>query len=261
MKQLFIQLVMVALFGSYFTSDAYAKTDTNFSVSQKKDKKKKQKEAFDWEKVRPAKLSGDKDMDHYIMTCDTMWTRIQSYKDSISFFTLDTVWATDANGTLCKVVKIQDQNGNPRNFSESFKQGTDIIFTGTNIILDAANITLLNTSAGLSLASNPLLAFTYGKCLKGGLNINKLAYNEIKEIVNATKKQMAETKSMRQSQMEGSTDQAIILPQEEGEQPDPDEIKLLADIDLGNSDNEIDISELENIDLTEIDIPETDKGK
>ena len=64
---------------------------------------------------------------------------------------------------------------------------------------------------------------------------------------------------MRQSQMEGSTDQAIILPQEEGEQPDPDEIKKLSEIDLGNSDNEIDVSDLENFDLTEIEIPETAK--
>ena len=260
MKTQFLQLILIALLGSCFLlPEVHAKTDTGYTTPEKKGKKKKDKEPFDWEKVRPDKLSGDKDMDLYILTCDTMWTRIQTYKDSINFFSLDTVWATDDNGNLCKVVKIQDQNGTPRNFSESLKQGMDIVFTGTNIVLDAAGITLLNTSAGLSLTSNPLLAFKYGKCLKGGLNINKLAYNEVKDIVNATKKQIAETKSMRQSQMEGSTDQAIILPQEEGEQPDPDEIKKLSEIDLGNSDNEIDVSDLENFDLTEIEIPETAK--
>lgn len=264
MKTLFIQLILVAFIGGLLIPEVYAKTNAGSSVTEMQDKKKKEKkekEAFDWEKVRPDKLSGDKDMDLYILTCDTMWTRIQSYKDSINFFTLDTVWATNNDGTLCKVVKIQDQDGTPRNFSESLKQGMDIVFTGTSIVLDAASITLLNTTAGLSLASNPLLAFKYGKCLKGGLNINKLAYNEVKEIVNATKKQMAETKSMRQSQMEGSTDQAIILPQEEGEQPNQDEIKKLSEIDLGNSDNEIDISELEDFDLSEIEIPETGKDK
>jgi hypothetical protein len=77
--------------------------------------------------------------------------------------------------------------------------------------------------------------------LVGGPNIVKLAYNEVKEIVDATKVQMNDIKRMKKSQLEGSTDQAIILPMEEGEIPDPDKMAKLEDIDLGNSDNEIDI--------------------
>lgn len=257
MKTQLVQFALILFLTSFSIPFVFAGTETNKTTKSPDDKKGKEKEAFDWEKVRPKKLSGDKDMDLYILTCDTMWNRIQTYRDSISFFRLDTIWATDKDGVLCKVVKIQDQNGNPRNFSESLKQGMDITFTGTNILLDVARITLLNTTATLSLAGNPLLAFGYTKCLKGGLNINKLAYKEVKHIVNATKKQIAQTKSMRKSQMEGSTDQAIILPKEEGEEPNADDIKNLADIDLGNSDNEVNLDELENLDLNEI--PETAK--
>lgn len=259
MKTKLSLLTWIFILISLSTSAIYAGAETSTTTKNMDDKKKKEKEAFDWEKVRPKKLSGDKDMDKYILTCDTMWYRIQSYKDSINFFRLDTVWVTDANDVVYKVIKIQDQNGTPRNFSESLKQGMDITFTGTNILLDVANITLLNTTATLSLASNPLLAFGYSKCLKGGLNINKLAFNEVKDIVNATKKQIAQTKSMRKSQMEGSTDQAIILPKEEGEEPNMDEIKKLADIDLGNSDNEINLDDMENVDLNEI--SDTEKTK
>lgn len=257
MKTQLVHFTLILILISCSTPFVNARAETNATTKNMDDKKGKEKEAFNWEKVRPKKLSGDKDMDLYILTCDTMWGRIQSYKDSINFFRLDTVWATDKEGVLCKVIKIQDQNGNPRNFSESLKQGMDITFTGTNILLDVANITLLNTTATLSLASNPLLAFGYTKCLKGGLNINKLAFKEVKYIVNATKKQIAQTKSMRKSQMEGSTDQAIILPKEEGEEPNVDDIKKLSDIDLGNSNNEVNLDELENLDLN--DIPETAK--
>lgn len=252
MKKNLLRLTCIFILISLSIPAIYAVTEASATTKSMDDKKKKEKEAFDWEKVRPKKLSGDKDMDAYILTCDTMWYRIQSYRDSINFFRLDTVWATDDNGELCKVIKIRDQDGTTRNFSESLKQSMDITFTGTNILLDVANITLLNTSATLSIAGNPLLALGYSKCLKGGLNINKLAYNEVKHIVNTTKRQMAQTKSMRQSQMEGSTDQAIILPKEEGEEPNMEDIKKLSEMDLGNSDNEINTDELENMDLNEI---------
>jgi hypothetical protein len=67
----------------------------------------------------------------------------------------------------------------------------------------------------------------------------------VKEIVEATKAQTKQINSMKKSQMEGSTDQAIILPIEEGEIPDPNKIVNFEDIDLGSSDGEIDLNNLD----------------
>ncbi|MDR3268182.1 MAG: hypothetical protein LBT83_03850 [Tannerella sp.] len=247
MKSIIYRMICVSIFVCFFTSFAMASENKN-SVNQKEQKPKK---VFNWLDMRPKKLSGNVDMDAYILYCDTIWDRIQNYKESIAFFKLDTIWSPTEK---CKVVKIVDEEGNPKNFSASFQQGVMITLTGTNIILDAANITLLTASAGTAIVGNPLLAISYSKCLAGGPIIVKLAYNEVKEIVDATKVQMTDIKQMKKSQLEGSTDQAIILPMEEGEIPDPDKIALLADIDKGNSDNEsdIDFGKLDEIPEVEI---------
>jgi hypothetical protein len=210
--------------------------------SNQKAKEKKPKKEFSWPDIRPKKLSGTVDLDNYILSCDTLWERIQTYSDSITFYKLDTVWSPTQN---CKVVKIVDEEGNPKNFSATLKQDFDLALTGTNILLDATNMTLQTATATSTLIGNPLLALSYTKCLTGGPNIVKLAFNEVKEIVEETKAQTKQINSMKKSQMEGSTDQAIILPIEEGEIPDPNKIVNFEDIDLGSSDGEIDLNNLD----------------
>lgn len=214
-----------------------------------KERKAKEKEAFDWTKMRPS-LSGAENMDRYILYCDTMWTRIQSYKENLSFFRLDTIPARDESGEIVYVVKILDEEGNSNNFGTYLQQGLDITLAGTNIVFDVATITLLTTNAGLDLTEKPMLVFTHSKCLKGGPQIISLAYKEVKEIVNATKAQMADIKSMKSSRLEGSTDYAFIIPADD-ELPADMEILDIANIDLGGSDDgiEVDWDELDNLDL------------
>lgn len=259
-----IHRLLILIVATTFVTSSFAFPALSETVPQKKEKEKKEKKtkkekaAFNWADVRPDKLSGTEEMDNYILYCDTIWDRIQSYKDEITFFKLDTTWALDNNDTI-KIVRITDQEGQPRNFSQSLKQGTEMALTGTNILLDVTLISLMTTNAGLSIASNPLLVFGYTKCLKGGPQIVKLAYNEVKGIIEETKKQTEQTKKLKSSQMEGSTDQAIILAKEEGEEPDIENMLLMADLDLGTNDGEVDISEIENIVLEIPDEPELDK--
>jgi hypothetical protein len=105
----------MSIFVCICTSFATA-SENKTSVNQKDQKPKKE---FNWLDTRPKKLSGNVDVDAYILYCDTIWGRIQNYKDSIGFFKLDTIWAPEKN---CKVVKIVDQNGNPKNFSAYLQQ-------------------------------------------------------------------------------------------------------------------------------------------
>lgn len=46
-------------------------------------KKKKEKKKFEW--VMPEKMTGIEDFDKYLLTCDTLWNRITTYRDSIHF--------------------------------------------------------------------------------------------------------------------------------------------------------------------------------
>lgn len=216
---------------------------------------KKEKKPYQWE--MPKKLSGVKEMDEYLLACDTLWNKIQAYKDSITFFHLDTLKRM-VNGQPCYVIKIVDEEGQERSFSQSIMQGIDIISNGSLIILDATNISLLTTLATLSIGKNPLIGFSHGKYLKAGPNIVKLAYEEVREIVNATKLQMRQTKAMRTSMQEGSTDQACIvgLSEKEREEADIENFIDIQEGELGNNDAEVDIPEgvFDNVDLE--DIPE-----
>lgn len=198
----------------------------------KSDKKKKEKKKFEW--VMPEKLTGIEDFDQYLLTCDTLYNRITTYRDSIHFFQIDTVLVKD-NGVAYYDIQIRDEQGTKRSWIQSIQQGADLIFTGTDIVLDAANITLMTTSAGLSLTSKPMLAFSYGKYLKAGPKIVGLAYNEVKEIVNRTKAQMKTMKEIHKNKVDKSTDTDYLVLVPEGEEINLEECVELSSIDLGDT--------------------------
>lgn len=229
------------------------------SVYAGKEKKKKEKKSYQW--VMPEKLSGEEDMDRYLLSCDTLWNKIQTYRDSIHFFTFDTIPVINKEtNTQEYAIKIVDENGTERGFAQSLQQGLDMVFTGTNILLDAANISLLTTSAGMSLTSNPLLAFSYGKYLKAGPQIVKLSYNEVKEIVTRTKGQISDMKSIHKNKLEGSTDKVILVPIPEGEEVDPADLVDIATIDMGTDELGELPAEIDNLpDIDTLPDPEKDK--
>lgn len=250
MKKLINSLLLVIIAFTFIMPANVSSAVNNVPQEKKKKEKKPKKERppFEWADVRPDKLSGVKEMDEYILYCDTIWDRVQTYKDEITFFKLDTAWALDGNDTI-KVVRISDQDGVPRNFSHSMKQIMETTLTGTNLLLDVTLISLMTTNASLSMASNPLLVFGYTKCIKGGPQIVKLAYGEVKETVDLYKTQSAEIKKIKESQLEGSTDQAIILSREDGEIPDFENLQNLDEMDLGSNEDVLDWDILDNMEF------------
>lgn len=221
MKNNYVKLVLIALVAMMcFVPVIEAKNAP---------KKKKEKKKFEW--VMPEKMTGIEDFDKYLLTCDTLWNRITTYRDSIHFFRIDTVLVQD-QGMAYYDVQIRDEEGNKRSWAQSIQQGLDMIFTGTDIVLDAANITLMTATATLSLTENPLLAFSYGKYLKAGPKIVGLAYNEVKEIVNRTKEQMRTMKEIHKSKVDKSTDTDILIPA--GDSVNLEECTELSSMDIGN---------------------------
>lgn len=247
MKRNFLNLTLL-LFGMLLccTTVSYGKNE----------KKKKNRKEFVWEK--PSEMTGIKDFDTYILTCDTLWNRITTYRDSIHFFQIDTVKVIDkTTNTPYYDIQIRDEEGTKRNWLESIKQGTDMVLTGTNIVLDAANITLMTATATTSLTENPLVAFTHGKYLKAGPRIVKLAYDEVKEIVSRTKVQTKQMREIHKSKIDKSTDTDYLVPIPEDVEINLEECVDMATLDMGESSAQDLPEDLLNADLdSELEIPE-----
>ena len=257
-KFIAILLCMLVIHQSVYSQAGNKKAEKEQRKKEKQEQRaleKANKKPFDWYDVRPSELSKSenmKDMNAYILYCDTIWNRIQDYKSEVAFFSVDTVEIYLESGEPGYAVKILDQEGNPKNFSRSLQQGLNLTFSGTSIVLDAALITTMATNAGLNLISDPLATFTYGKSLKGGPEIVKIAYSEIKEIVEMKKIENNAIKALRGSKLDGSTDQTYILPCRDNECDNEISRTNWENIELGTSDDEVDLSSLENIILEEI---------
>ncbi len=172
--------------------------------AQKKKKEKKPKKEFVWEMPE---LTKNAEFDEYLLSCDTLNTRIREYCDGIVFYEVKKIQETDENGNVLK-----DENGNPkeiyavvdsanhiRGSKEAIFQYANMILSGTNIILDMANIALLTTSATTALPSLGMKSFSYAKYLKAGPNIVKLGTQEIKEIVTKCREQSKDIRAYKNS--------------------------------------------------------------
>lgn len=174
------------------------------SWADKKEKKKKEKKPYEW--VMP-ELSGNENIDKYLLACDTMFNEVKSYKESITFYEVKKIQITDANGTV-----VTDENGNPkevyavvdenntiRGAGQALAQYVQMTLAGTNLILSMANIGLLTTSATMSLPSLGLGALSYGKYIKAGPKLIGMASSEIKGIVKDCRAQARNIKAYKKN--------------------------------------------------------------
>lgn len=174
------------------------------SMQAQKKKERKAKKEFVWEMPE---LTKNEDFDKYLLTCDTLNSRIRAYCDSIVFYEVKKIQEVDDNGNV-----IMDENGKPkeiyavvdnenhiRGSKEAIFQYADMILTGTNIILDMANITVLTATATTALPSLGLKAISYGKYLKAGPIMVKDGAVEIKEIVSKCRTQAKAIRAYKNS--------------------------------------------------------------
>ena len=75
MRNKHLLLVFVAMLGLAFVYPT--------SLSAQKDKKKKEKKELIWELPEP---SGDPTIDGYLLSCDTLYHKISTYRDSLSHY-------------------------------------------------------------------------------------------------------------------------------------------------------------------------------
>ena len=183
---------------------------------------KKEKKAWKWE--MPKKMTGNEDFDLYLRTCDTLNTRVTSYMDSVTFYSVKKIKVTQADGSTIERRCVVDENGHIRGSNEALAQYIAMTNAGLDILNDLLKITAQTTAATAAIAGNPMLALSHGKYLKAGPKIAAEGGKTMKELM---KKMNAQKKEIRQYKKDYT---------ESGELADP---TVPADvIDSNYSDNE-----------------------
>lgn len=158
-------------------------------------KEKKEKKEFEW---KMPELSGNADFDKYLLTCDTLYNRINTYRDSVVFYHVVKYPEVDALGDTIYQLKVQDQYGNYRGTGLAAMQYANLALQGTSLLADLVSITAETASATATLPSLGLKALSYGKYVKAGPKIVSMGTKEIKAIMDSVKIQRKQIRAVRQ---------------------------------------------------------------
>lgn len=174
---------------------------TSMNAQDNKKKKKAKKEfVWDWDHVK----SGNKDVDDYLMACDTLWNDITQYQENITAYEFkeDTLKLDDK---YYIIAWMQTKDNALLTKAAANWQLVESITSGISIVTSSVQIAAQTATATMALPSLGLKAFSYGKYVKAGPMIIGKAGKEIKEIVLLRKEQMNKWKAMRQDAIDPAT--------------------------------------------------------
>ncbi|MDR2969805.1 MAG: hypothetical protein LBV32_09430 [Tannerellaceae bacterium] len=163
-------------------------------VAQKKSKKEK---TFVWEMPKP---SGDKDIDAYLSSCDSLYNLISTYRSDLATYQYREV-AFSAGGKDYLLKCMIDSVGN-KFLSEGMGrwQAAHAVLIGTQIALDATALSLQTATAALALPNLGLKAFSYIKPVKDlGPHVIGQGIKEIPELRKEWQTTMRKYSAARQS--------------------------------------------------------------
>jgi hypothetical protein len=123
----------------------------------------KAKKEFIWEK--PEKLTGNEDFDGYLLTCDTLWNKIQNYNEQITYYKVAQAPTGEVDETGNPIYKymVIDDEGNPYKTLQVITQYASWIASGSLIILECTALSLKTASATTALPKLGLKAISYAK--------------------------------------------------------------------------------------------------
>lgn len=173
-------------------------------VNAKDDKKKKkEKKAYEWK--MPEELSGNETIDTYLLTCDTLWTKVQSYAEGMTTYIYKTDTLRNVNGADYVMAHMENAEGQYLTKAATNWQFVEAITIGAEIVLDATNIGLQTASATMALPELGLKALSYGKYVKAGPKIIEKAGTEIKELATLRRVQYQGWKEMKTNAIDPAT--------------------------------------------------------
>lgn len=166
-------------------------------------KKKKEKKKYEWK--WDGELSGNETVDQYLLSCDTLWTKIQNYREQIDQFDYkeDTLrFINGADTTIYLAVHLENKEGQLFSKGVANWQLAQSIMSGVSIVLESTQIGLQTASATLALPQLGLGAISFAKYVKAGPNIIAIGMKEIKEIVQQRKYQWGQWKQAKEGAIE-----------------------------------------------------------
>lgn len=195
MKKILSLMAFAMIFGAFAPQALYA---------EKKEKKQQAsttpKKTWKWE--MPSKMTGIKDFDNYLLSCDSLNNRLVSYMDSVTFYSVRVINVTQKDGSVVTRRCVVDEDNNIRGTGEALLQYIDMTTTGVEILADMAAITAETAVATTSLTENPLVALSHGKYLKAGPKLVAEGGKTIKELLKKMKEQKKEIRQYKQDYTE-----------------------------------------------------------
>ena len=168
MNKLFIVTLALLTFGS------------QLQVQAAKDKKQKKELKWDWDGKT---LSGNAEIDTYLKKIDTLYNKVNTYKDGIESYTMaPPTQFTLEDGNTYEICYMTNKEGQLVTRGTVNWQCVQAIMQGTNIVLDMTNAGLLSAGAALALPNLGLKALSFSKYVKGGPAVISAGTKAIKDV-------------------------------------------------------------------------------
>lgn len=166
----------------------------------KKEKKEKKELKWDWDGT----MSGNATIDNYLLTIDTLYNRVQVYKETMGSYDMldDTLFV---NEKVYIMTHMANSSGELVSRSRVNWQCAQAVLEGGLIILDMTNAGLSSATAALELPNLGLKALKFGKYVKGGPAVISEGIKSIKSMRGQYMANSRKWKAMKDGAIEDPT--------------------------------------------------------
>lgn len=142
-------------------------------------KEKKEKKPYEWNWDK--KLSGDKNVDDYLLSIDSIWYQMQDLNKEMEIYTYkeDTLVV---NGKTYIAAHMEDAKGDYVTRGTVNWQFAHTTTLSGSIVMQSTLVALQTATATMSLPNLGLNAFSYGKYVKAGPKVIEMAAKGVKDI-------------------------------------------------------------------------------
>lgn len=167
--------------------------------AEKKEKKEKKELKWEWD----GKLSKDEEINKYLLTIDTLYNRVQAYKEDFGNFNLveDTF---SYNNKFYVISCMADEKNNIISRARVNWQFAQAYAEGALILLDMTRAGLMSANASMRLPKLGLDALKFAKYVKGGPAVIAKGTDAIKEIRGKCLRNSRTWKEMKEGALENA---------------------------------------------------------
>lgn len=166
-------------------------------INAKDDKKaKKEKKQFEW--TWDKKLSGNEDMDSYLLAVDSIWYQMQDLSSLVDTYSFkeDTMCI---DGKYYIAAYAVNPEGNFVTRGTLNWQFAETTMLSANIVLKATTVGLQTVTASTALLNMGMKGFSYAKYIKAGPKVIELATVGVKDVWTKTKTQSKRWSAMKKA--------------------------------------------------------------